>query len=691
MAEGVVLDPPAVAGARRQFDLTRFIGEAGPDWGDAAIDVFLADHVVGAVPVDYRVPNRMVGLPLNLLDFGAVTFEQLRQAVQEATGLWQDQGGWLMREVDDRPLYLDVVSARLKLGGSTLQALYGIDTDAVLELETLPDWYGDEIELDQISLATGDITQVLRQLGATAKVGGNFPRGNRCRIQVIDASGVNQRSLIGAFRRRHYDSATTAALTYEAEALTPLDTAAVATVTGANPASRNVVRHSSLGANWTPILSTNLLVGNAFMTHTGSYRVLARVHSTRGKSVRLRFIYDVGDLTFPSELASVTIPDASKWYIADLGEVRLDQMPVGPHRWVGQVQGRGVLGGEDVSVDRVWLVPVDEFASFSTAQPAALARGLAPYTARDEFNQSAGALAGKTLPVGGTWSGAGDPVDFAVDTATLTALRTEPSDSVAFNGGRFALASATAGMADQAASVDMLWGLQDSGVMGGLVLRYVDVNNWVMLNWQINILCLIKMVAGVATFIPLNGADSFTSGPITGIVATSVNPQGVFQRMTMAISADGTVYGTMGPGDFVVHRFTASDPALATGGTLARGSAGFYDQRTNGIANNRYYNNFSCWVPPSDAAIFASRMAEMRTDGHFRQDSTGTAFGPMSSTLGNLPRLPSSGAADDPVELFLKWSRGDLGLIPDAALDVASARIFYRPCYLFTPDQFPGS
>ena len=46
--------------------------------------------------------------------------------------------------------------------------------------------------------------------------------------------------------------------------------------------------------------------------------------------------------------------------------------------------------------------------------PSRRSRGLATYIARDGFNQTAGALTGKTADVGGTWTGAGDTDDFNV-------------------------------------------------------------------------------------------------------------------------------------------------------------------------------------------------------------------------------------------------------------------------------------
>ena len=54
--------------------------------------------------------------------------------------MFQREGGWIKRQTSKGPLYGDVTAAQLKIGGSTAQALWGIDADAVLTLTTLPDW-----------------------------------------------------------------------------------------------------------------------------------------------------------------------------------------------------------------------------------------------------------------------------------------------------------------------------------------------------------------------------------------------------------------------------------------------------------------------------------------------------------------------------------------------------------------------
>ena len=106
--------------------------------------------------------------------------------------------------------------------------------------------------------------------------------------------------------------------------------------------------------------------------------------------------------------------------------------------------------------------------------------------------------------------------------------------------------------------------------------------------------------------------------------------------------------------------------------------------RTSASSETRDYDNFAAWAPNLDATLYANRSAQLTTDGIFRQDTSGTAYGPAFHA-GDLPRLPVSGLESRKVELFLKGSRGDFDQIPDSGIDDISGRVTYRPCWLNTP------
>lgn len=147
MSEIVVLDPGEVAAERIEVDITGWVNQQGIDWGDAQIEAYMADAQRGSLPVDFRMPNRQIQIPLLLLDRNGTTFDAIRSQVQAKCALIHREGGWIKRQIADTPLYADVINATLKLGGGTLAAFQLVDADAMLTLEAIPDFYGDEEEL----------------------------------------------------------------------------------------------------------------------------------------------------------------------------------------------------------------------------------------------------------------------------------------------------------------------------------------------------------------------------------------------------------------------------------------------------------------------------------------------------------------------------------------------------------------
>lgn len=309
--------------------------------------------------------------------------------------------------------------------------------------------------------------------------------------------------------------------------------------------------------------------------------------------------------------------------------------------------------------------------------------GLASYTVRDDFNQSAGALSGKTLAVGGTWAGAGDADDFAVEATGHTAQRTATGDTSTTNG-RYAIAGT-----GTAAAVVVQTDLKTSVITDvtgtawqGVIARYVDTSNW------------------LAAFFKWGGAPFATSrsvqlakrvgGTLTVLRSVQFTSFEADTFHTLRVMADtagrATVYAAPvgSPVGNPLIRETDSD--LATGGALAGGKVGLYDVDTGAGAATRNYTSVQAWVPTSDAVVFANQSAELRWDGMFREDSAGAAWGPVSNVEGDLLRLPPSGLEGRTVQVMVKGSRGDFDQLPDSATgDDISVQAFYRPSWLFVP------
>lgn len=664
MAETILLDPSAVATSRTQVDITPFISSDGVDWSDASIEQNLADGRIGSDPIDYRLPNRHVTIPLRLTQRGTVTFDTIRRQLQAKVGLFQREQGWLSRVTSAGTLFADVVNASLKLGGDWMQANRSIDVNAELALELSPDWYGAEVTLDDMVETTASgIYRVLKLSSADAAISGDYPA--RVRIVVDDDQGASQLGIMWGFRSRYYDSAATAALNYQAEALTPLDVAGTATVS-----STLCVQHANLTTDWTPVLSTQAVGGGAHMTHRGTYRAWARCYTTSAAGVTLvpqitvRLLYDVGDLTLPTELAGKAIPTASNWCMLDLGEIRLDAAPVGTHRWQGQIQAKAVAAGQNIAIDQVFFQPLDDGAGLLTA-PVQLAPVLSSFTARDEFTSTTagGTIHNRVAPLGGTWSSTGSGTDFTFVDSPGEAISRATTDS----SSRYATLG-TATPSSVVVSGNVRVSSNAPSWSSEVVCRWTSLTRYLSLVIQPGPPPTVSLVY-------TSGANASILGQITNLAL----PDGEWVSCAVAAYSNGYAIGQFGQ-----RTMTGFHTDLATGGLAASGKVGLGDTGFGG-AGTRYYDDFRVWVPSPDAVVYASQSAELRTEGMFREDATGTAYGPVSLVGGDLPRLPPSGLEGRKVELFLKGSRGDLDQLPDTGVDDVSARVFYRPAWLTSP------
>jgi hypothetical protein len=664
MAETLILDPIEVALRRTAFDITPYVAQSGPDFGDAAIEQYLADVQMGQIPVDYKLPNRTITIPLLLTNRG-LTFEQLRAGFQQKTGLLQREGGWIKRTTSIGALYADIVGAQLKFGGSTAQALWGIDADAVLTLTVLPDWYGDEIVIpDAVN------TQPRDELIYTIdQVKGNLPA--RARLEVTNLSTQDMHGLMWGIRSRNYTppSVLTSMLSYETQYMTPMTSARA-------------------GANWYGILTTDLPADGGALTHVGSYRVWARVSSTMSAGMtdldppRVRFVWDVGDLMNPVENQPVKMTSDPGWWLADLGEIRLDQSPLGNHRWQGMVQVSSASYG--VGISHIWFQPLDEAAGRVEVTPAANV-GLAGYAARDEFSSNiTTALAGIGLGLGGTWTYShGDADDFTFDGSYLRVKRATTADTAP----RFMHASGPT-MAATAVQIDFfipqMPGVPTGNLTSAVLFRRVDASNYGYASAN-----YITDYAGARGYLLKIGA---VVGGTTNELGTIEVP--IFEAGWWTLRAVVTPNGQIATWFFPRGAVVPVQPTLqrydptrfATGSPLASGKVGFGDGYTGPYAMTRFYDNFLAWVPETDAVAFAGKTAELRFDGMYRESPSGYAFTQIGTVLGDLFRIPPSGMEGRKTEILIKGSIGDFEQATDPTNLKLQARLRYRPSYLFVPE-----
>lgn len=223
----------------------------------------------------------------------------------------------------------------------------------------------------------------------------------------------------------------------------------------------------------------------------------------------------------------------------------------------------------------------------------------AALTGQDPFNQTAGTLAAKNLPLGGTWAEAGGAGVFSVVAGESHCLqRTQTNDGAAI--GRLALA----GAAEEEGTVVAVDAKVSTLGLGppyqGVFCRYKDVSNYVyaiILFEESTSVFVYKVVAGVATKL---------SGTAVGSYAANTN-----HRIALQVERSGA--WSVSFDDSTVA--TGTDEVLAAGKTLGKGRRGIYDQWSGSTGKTRTYDNFT--VRSLAPAAYAAKAALRWDRGYF--------------------------------------------------------------------------
>lgn len=673
-SERIHLNPSEVAGADRiEIDLHAGpiqVREQGIDWGDDAIEAFMAQGQYGQKPVDYRLPNRIITIPLILGAIG--DFDEARIALQAEAARINEEGGTLKREIIGGTygeagdhLFCDLVKATLKLSDDTHVASEGLDPNAELILEALPDFYGDLITEAIFKGAAG-----VGHAAKTFQIKGNLP--GRADITVAEEGAVNQHAFLWHFRCRNYLASAEAAWALAVESFELIGVAAKVTLAGS--IGTKVVQHANLTAQWTGIAARNL-------QHRGVYDVWVRAFTTSTSLPYVRLVYDVGDLIAPTENTGVQIPGANAYYLLHLGQVNLEEAPVGSYRWRPLLQAYGLEGGENISFDEIWFLNAAE-SSGTPSAPKQLTVGLAPALVYDAFNQTAGAATGKTPSPGPgaayTVLTNSDTTDYQITGTSSNPLHTltrlTASDTGTINTtwlkgrgiGAGTVQYTSFGIANDFSNLPLA-----SGFQHGYIFRWVNTTNfaaaWLEQNasgfgWELRV---AKVVEGAFTFIGgklLNNQSPILSGRLEMLANEG--------EVTVYLS--GTEIGTF------------FDTDLAAGGALAKGRSYLYDANTSATGWLRIYDNLEIFPLSFDAVNFASKIAHLRFDGLFRISTEGFT-GDIPRQVSDLARVPVSGPEARPVELAVKTSRGDLAAQADSGRDALGVTLAYRPCWSDVP------
>jgi hypothetical protein len=382
----VILDPPELGGGRTPLDINSpdsgisiggTDGGAGPDWGTAQLSQFMAmQGKWGSAPASFIAPNRTITIPLGIgMAMNGVDPETALRNLSMKVALIAQEGGTLKRQrAGGAPLFADIVDATLDVPDDWLET-GGIEPGVTLVLTTLPDFYGAEVTLDAIH-CTGFCTGLLTLGGQAAVIPGDYPA--RCRLQVTDTSNHKQYAALWGLRSKYYSSLATAQLAYHASSdLLPLFGTSNVTLTGSY--SPLVVRSATLSSagTWSEMVALGYQPTATPLTHTGTYNVWVRAYGSTS-NLQLQLQWANGYQTFLNWTPNTpAIVPNGNFAVLNLGLVSLQAPPVGSQQWSGALFAMSPAGGGTVSVDMVWLQPVD---AAGTSQAAPFTNGSAAST-----------------------------------------------------------------------------------------------------------------------------------------------------------------------------------------------------------------------------------------------------------------------------------------------------------------------
>jgi len=625
----------------------------------------------GEIPVHLKYGNRKIRDTVRVYGSSAADLEAKLAALSRQIGQFNREGGTYKRTSPAGTVSIFDVLPETQ-GGVGFDPRYLHSNRAQVELDYTckPFWRGTEVSY----LAASETTLPVL-IFTVAGPAGDVPALGR--LVVNELQGQDQWRVDVAVQSRHYSGATTAALIYQAEDLTPTGgSALVPGPAGSSGGGANrVVVNSELSPTWLAMLRSPVVATGLPLTHKGGFRLKARVYrlSTTG-TISLAAEWAEGDYRRPTRNAQIDLPANGRfgfvWVDLGLVHIRPDS-----DRWEFRILGRSTLLSDEINLDCVALFPTTEgYVELSAAQQFETPTS---FVALDGFDQSAGALTGKTTPAGLTWTvvAGSDADDFQVEATGKTARRTAVSDAIV--SGREAGRLVTAGIATQAAQllqVDMRRTATALTYMG-VAARVVDSDDFVFAGYD-----------GAEWIVhrPLSGG----SGWLVWAHTLGVWPLADQYTVRFVIDAQGRfafwAFKTGGhPGAPVLQ---GQKTELATGGALATGKYGLFDAQNAATANTRDYDNFFVATPTADAAMFASQSLELRHDRARREDPTGTFWTPLSKApRGRYLTIPPAGRENRSTRLIVKGYRNDPDTMADAAIDDISAQLFVTPRGLAAP------
>lgn len=603
------------------------------DWGDSEHELFLVKQLRGEIPADRHPPNRTAVIKLRANPKGTAPLAEVLQWLQQKVGIWQEEGGWIRRDMDIGGGFVEsvavpVLTAQLGGVGGWLMGHRQVANEIVLTLTIGPTFYGvnERVMSEQLEEVNTELVWVAKNISGSA------PGLLRQRITNKDATEP-WRTIISAIESRDYPGAatadTSAALVYKCPDLELL--------AGATKEEAGTTVQAILNAGWQAILGSKIVTGGVgHMTHKGPRHMWFSVKDMFGNLPELRIEYKplgalqwtVGDVyTIPKVMAA-------EYTLCDLGVATIEKAVLGSQRWEWRLSARCRAGEGKIRVQKVYPMPAEQYIKMTTPE--------AQTSPEKSSDTSPGTMANDATVGTLAWTNPNNAKlsDNAYATAELVSTSESTQYLKATNYGK--------AIPEGATIVGILVGIEKNQAGAGGIY---------------------------------DAAVRIVKGGVIGAVEKAYSS--AWQ------TADAyTWYG--GAQDLWGQTWLPADINSANFGVVIAAKKNPPPKRTASIDHMKiivYYTE----AKEENRLCFAQRSVEIRSDGVFRQHPTDEVWGRIVPDEGGYPYAPPGYLEDRPARGIIIASFGDLVNVRGAGFGKYGYKMMYTPGYHFTAEAGASS
>jgi hypothetical protein len=330
------------------------------------VELVLVRQMRGEIPADRHPPNRKAVIKLRVREEGGVSLAEAAALLQQKVGLWQEEGGWVRRDLDIEGGFLTSVAVPVltaELGG--LHGWLMSHRQTANEVMLTPTFYGVN-ERESVEVKEEANRELIWTL---KKITGSAPGLLRQRIGNLNAAGNDLRGIVSAIESRDYPGEatanTTAALMYECEALTPLGIGAVGETAGAGYSNNKFIIANQIPNTWQVVMGSEI-AGVGHMTHIGNRKIMIRaVDGSSLVKTQIKLEYRTLGAATWSDTGVRQLESIGVFGILDLGECRIDKAVLGNQRWEWRISVKNENSGV-IRFDKVWILPTEQIIQAST-------------------------------------------------------------------------------------------------------------------------------------------------------------------------------------------------------------------------------------------------------------------------------------------------------------------------------------